>query len=91
MFGHDHRELAAVFVGGAVGTVARAGLGTLAVADPGKYSGFAGTVFTAETRDFWRESSVSPSAQGYHWNHNGETLFLIGDAMGAGMKQLLTP
>jgi hypothetical protein len=63
----------------------------LAVADPLKHSGFAGTVFTAETRDFWRESSVSPSAQGYHWNHNGETLFLIGDAMGAGMKQLLTP
>ena len=37
MFGHDHRELAAVFVGGAVGTVARAGLGTLAAADPGRW------------------------------------------------------
>lgn len=37
MFGHDHRELAAVFVGGAVGTVARAGLGSLAVADPGRW------------------------------------------------------
>ena len=35
MFGHDNRELAAVFVGGAVGTVARAAVGTLAVADPG--------------------------------------------------------
>ena len=37
MFGHDNRELAAVFVGGAVGTVARAAVGTLAVADPGRW------------------------------------------------------
>ena len=37
MLGHDNRELAAVFVGGAVGTVARAALGTLAVADPGRW------------------------------------------------------
>ena len=36
MFGHDNRELAAVFVGGAVGTVARAAVGT-AVADPGRW------------------------------------------------------
>jgi len=37
VFGHDNRELAAVFVGGAVGTVARAAVGTLAVADPGRW------------------------------------------------------
>jgi CrcB protein len=37
VFGHDNRELAAVFVGGAVGTIARAALGTLAVADPGRW------------------------------------------------------
>jgi len=37
MFGHDNRELAAVFVGGAVGTVARAAVGTLGVADPGRW------------------------------------------------------
>jgi CrcB protein len=37
VFGHDNREVAAVFVGGAVGTVARAALGTLAVADPGRW------------------------------------------------------
>ena len=34
VFGHDNRELAAVFVGGALGTVARAALATLAVPDP---------------------------------------------------------
>jgi CrcB protein len=37
VFGHDNRELAAVFVGGAVGTIARAALGTLGVADPGRW------------------------------------------------------
>ena len=34
VFGHDNRELAAVFVGGALGTVARAALATLAVPNP---------------------------------------------------------
>ena len=34
MFGHDNRELAAVFVGGAIGTAARATLATLTVPDP---------------------------------------------------------
>lgn len=37
MFGHDNRELAAVFVGGAAGTLVRAALGTLRVADPGRW------------------------------------------------------
>ncbi|TGD84271.1 fluoride efflux transporter CrcB [Mycolicibacterium sp. CH28] len=37
MFGHDNRELAAVFAGGALGTVARAGLATLLVTDPGRW------------------------------------------------------
>ena len=37
MFGHDNRELAAVFVGGALGTLVRAALGTLMVADPGRW------------------------------------------------------
>ncbi|WP_293003137.1 fluoride efflux transporter CrcB [Mycobacterium sp.] len=33
----DYRELAAVFVGGALGTLARTGLGFLAVADPARW------------------------------------------------------
>ncbi|MGV0814197.1 fluoride efflux transporter CrcB [Mycolicibacterium boenickei] len=37
MFGHDRRELAAVFVGGALGTLARAGLAVLWVHDPGQW------------------------------------------------------
>ena len=34
---HDYRELAAVFAGGALGTLARAGLSSLAVADPTRW------------------------------------------------------
>lgn len=37
MFGHDRRELAAVFVGGAVGALARAALATLMVPDPTRW------------------------------------------------------
>ena len=37
MFGHDNRELAAVFVGGALGTAARATLATLTAPQPGHW------------------------------------------------------
>ncbi|GAC1401924.1 MAG: fluoride efflux transporter CrcB [Mycobacterium sp.] len=37
MLSFDGRELAAVFVGGALGTVARAALATLAAPDPGRW------------------------------------------------------
>jgi fluoride exporter len=37
MLGHDNRELAAVFTGGALGTVARAALGLLAAPDPARW------------------------------------------------------
>src|SRR4051812_13352614 len=37
MFGHDNRDLAAVFVGGAVGTLARAILATTFVDDPARW------------------------------------------------------
>lgn len=37
MFGRDNREIAVVFAGGAIGTLARAGLATTAVPDPGRW------------------------------------------------------
>lgn len=37
MFGRDNRELAAVFLGGAAGTVARAALASAAIPDPGRW------------------------------------------------------
>lgn len=49
---------------------------------------FKGTVAFVGTRAFWREKEDSPSAQGYHWNTNAETYYLIGEAMGESMKKL---
>jgi fluoride exporter len=37
VFGYDGRELAAVFVGGTIGTLARAAFETLAAPDPGRW------------------------------------------------------
>ncbi len=37
MASHDYRELGAIFAGGALGALARATLGTLAVPDPSKW------------------------------------------------------
>ncbi len=51
-----------------------------------EYEEFKGNVITVETRDFFRPY---PSRHNFHWNNNGETHFLIGDAMGKAMVKLL--
>ncbi len=50
---------------------------------------FAGTVKFVETHDFVRTEIESPSDEIYHEFKNGETYFLIGDAFGKGMGELL--
>ena len=50
---------------------------------------FKGNVAFVATRSFWRDKEQSPSGQGYHWNQNAETYYLIGQAMGDSMKVLL--
>jgi len=59
-----------------------------AQAAPARYKEFKGSVTCVDTRDFFRPPEVSPSKQGYHWNSNAETYFLIGDGMGEAMKKL---
>jgi len=61
----------------------------LNIGDPEKHPEFAGTVTTVETRGMYRDASVSPVSQGYHWNHNGETTYLIGEGMGEAMVELV--
>ncbi|QTN32817.1 hypothetical protein HZ994_10895 [Akkermansiaceae bacterium] len=61
----------------------------LAVADPKKHPEFAGNVATIDTRPFWRGPEVSPKNQDYHYNHNGETYMLTGDALGRAMVGLM--
>jgi alpha-galactosidase len=50
-------------------------------------------VLSTDTRPFWRIASESPatSGQGFHWNHNAESYFLIGKALADDMTDLLTP
>jgi alpha-galactosidase len=53
-----------------------------------RYDEFRGNVAFVGTRSFYRPPEESPSAQGYHWNSNAETYYLIGAAMGEAMKKL---
>ena len=51
---------------------------------------FGNTVAFVETADFARDADASPcTGHGHHWFANAESYFLIGDALGEGMKELL--
>ncbi|MCP4126428.1 MAG: sialate O-acetylesterase, partial [Gammaproteobacteria bacterium] len=41
------------------------------------------------TRNFFRPKEESPSGQGYHWNSNAETYYLIGEGLGRSMLELI--
>ena len=41
-----------------------------------------------EARGFWRDASISPTTQGFHYNWNAETYMLVGDALGRAMIDL---
>jgi hypothetical protein len=49
------------------------------------YPEFQGNVAFVKTQNFWRPKEQSPSGQGYHWNTNAETYYLIGEGMGRAM------
>jgi len=66
--------------------------GQLAVSgETGNYPDFEGNVKTVEARGFWRDSSISPTDTGYHYNHNAETFMLVGDALGRALAEMITP
>jgi hypothetical protein len=52
---------------------------------------FRGNVAFVGTKAFWRPVEESPSNQGYHWNTNAETYYLIGEAMGKAMLGMMPP
>jgi alpha-galactosidase len=54
----------------------------------GKYPEFKGNVLTVDSRDFWRDKSISPKDQDFHYNRNAETYMLVGEALGRGMVDL---
>jgi hypothetical protein len=45
-------------------------------------------VEAVETRNFFRPAQYSPMDQGYHFNHNAESHYLIGKALAEGMNRL---
>ena len=61
----------------------------LAVGDAKKHPEFAGNVKAVDSRDLWREATVSPKDQGYHYNRNAETFMEVGLRLGWAMADLL--
>ena len=68
-------------------TVAKAQLAVSG--EKGKYPNFKGNVHTIETRGFWRDASISPRNQGFHYNQNAETYMLVGEALGDAILSLI--
>ncbi len=87
--------------------IASAGMNNAGPAEPAPYPGYnpveraqlwaypevpqPANVLSTDTRPFWREPEISPSTTAFHWNHNAETYFLVGKALGDNMVTLLTP
>ncbi|MFT4546941.1 MAG: hypothetical protein ACI9MB_000886, partial [Verrucomicrobiales bacterium] len=61
-----------------------------AQAAPAKSREFKDNVICVQTENFFRPAEESPSNQGYHWNGNAETYYLIGESMAEAMKELTT-
>ncbi|MFT6864907.1 MAG: hypothetical protein ACJAVK_003478 [Akkermansiaceae bacterium] len=74
--------------GGANQKVDRRLLIRQAQAAPEAYPEFKGNVDCVQTAGFFRPADESPTRQGYHWNGNAETYYLIGESMGEAMKKL---
>ena len=54
-----------------------------------RYDEFKDSVRYVETRSFFRDGNVSPRPIRYHWCCNAESYYLIGEAMGKAMVELL--
>jgi hypothetical protein len=61
----------------------------MAVGDPAQHSKYDGNVSSVDITGYWRDASESPTAAGFHYNHNAETYLLTGDALGRAMIDLL--
>ncbi len=62
-----------------------------AMDDLDKYPEHEGNVAFVGTKGFYRDASVSPNDQAYHWNGNAETYYLIGDGLGEAIIPLPEP
>ena len=65
-------------------------LSQFAAANATRHPELGGGVTTVETRNFYRQPEYSPNkGQGYHFWHNAETYFLVGQSMAKAMLALL--
>ncbi len=62
----------------------------LAVGDPARNPDLAKGVRSVDIRELWRGPDESPKAQGYHYNRNAETYYLVGEYLGKAMVDLKT-
>jgi hypothetical protein len=53
-----------------------------------KYPAFNGNVAVVDAKPFWIPVSSSPADEGYHWNRNAKTYYMIGDALAGEMLGL---
>ncbi|MCL4180955.1 MAG: Ig-like domain-containing protein [Verrucomicrobia bacterium] len=60
-------------------------LAQLKMEDFTKYPAFNGNVSVVDTKSFWIPASSSPADEGYHWNRNAKSYYLIGDALASEM------
>jgi lysophospholipase L1-like esterase len=59
----------------------------MAVGDPARHPGFAGTVKSVDTRKFWRQTARSPGGHACCYQGNAETFLEIGEALGQTMME----
>jgi alpha-galactosidase len=59
------------------------------LADPELHPEFVDNVAVVDTRPFWRDQSLSPARDNFHWNQNGESYYLVGESMGEAMITLV--
>ncbi|MCF7674218.1 MAG: DUF6288 domain-containing protein [Akkermansiaceae bacterium] len=63
-------------------------LAQLKMEDFTKYPAFNGNVSVVDAKGFWIPASSSPADQGYHWNRNAKSYYMIGDALASEMLGL---
>ena len=69
-------------------TYSQVELAQLKMEDFTKYPAFNGNVSVVDAKSFWIPVSSSPADEGYHWNRNAKSYYMIGDALAGEMLGL---
>ena len=69
-------------------TYSQVELAQLKMEDFTKYPAFNGNVSVVDAKGFWIPVSASPADEGYHWNRNAKSYYMIGDSLASEMLGL---